>query len=60
MVDAPDETEAPLALPPAEDFPAFGDLERAFPFGMMTVALAMSQVFVAMIANELILSCREY
>ena len=54
LVDVPDETEAPLALPPAEDFPAFGDLDRAFPLGMMTVALVTSknQVSVAMISQR--------
>lgn len=36
LADAPEETEAPLALPPAEAFPAFGDLDRAFPLGMKT------------------------
>ena len=53
-MDVPDETEAPLALPPAEDFPAFGDLDRAFPLGMMTVALVTSknQVSVAMISQR--------
>ena len=39
LADVPEETEAPLALPPAVDFPALGDLDRAFTLGMTAVVL---------------------
>ena len=61
LADVPEETEAPLTLPPAVDFPAFGDLDRAFPLGMMTVRSARFRVKIPSqwSANALVLSRKE-